>query len=220
VTAVLVDPRATDVTTDGVEARAIDATLECIARHGLSKTTIDDVAREAGCSRATLYRYFGSKRELVSRVVNAEAERVTAACRDAALAATTLDDAVVAVLLVAGRELAEHRALRFLADHEAEILLPHLTFSGGDRFLRDASEALAPCFAPWLGDRASRAAEWIARLGLMLWLSPTATAPVVLDDAVAVRAYAHEFIVPAIRPDTLHPAAPASKKGLPDGHHQ
>ena len=37
-----------------VEARAVAALLTCIARYGLAKTTLDDVAREAGCSRATL----------------------------------------------------------------------------------------------------------------------------------------------------------------------
>ncbi|MEX2255431.1 MAG: TetR/AcrR family transcriptional regulator [Acidimicrobiia bacterium] len=200
-TAALVEPRAGDpgsiaVGSNAIEARTIAATLACIARHGLSKTTIDDIAREAGCSRATLYRYFGTKVDLVSRVVSAEAERVTAVCRDAAADATTLDDAVYTVLLVAGRELADHPALRFVADFEPEILLPHLTFSGGDRFLADASRALAPCFEPFLGERAPRGAEWVARLGLALWLSPTA--PVSLHDAEGLRAYVHEFITPAL----------------------
>jgi AcrR family transcriptional regulator len=45
-----------------IEDRAVRATLACVARHGLAKTTFDDVAREAGCARATLYRYFGGKR--------------------------------------------------------------------------------------------------------------------------------------------------------------
>ena len=206
-TALVADPHVSD----GVEARAIEAALACIARHGLSKTTIDDIAREAGCSRATLYRYFGSKHDLVSRVVRAEADRVTAACRVAVADAATLDDAVVAVLLVAGREVAQHPALRFVADNESEILLPHLTFSGGDRFLRDASAVLAPWFEPWLGDRAPRAAEWVARLGLALWLSPTA--PVSLHDADALRVYVREFIVPAIRPITLDLTGTARRKG-------
>jgi len=189
---------------DGVEARAIEATLACVARHGLSKTTIDDVAREAGCSRATLYRYFDGKQDLVRRVVRAEAERVTADCHTAAVDAATLEDAVVAVLLVAGREVTQNPALRFVADNECEILLPHLTFAGGDRFLADASRALVPCFEPFLHRDASRAGEWVARLGLALWLSPTA--PVSLHDADALRGYAREFIVPAIRPVNLDPS--------------
>jgi AcrR family transcriptional regulator len=192
---------------EGIEARAIAATLACIARHGLSKTTIDDIAREAGCSRATLYRYFGSKQDLVTRVVQAEADRVARACRDAADAAATLEDAVVAVFLAVGRELAANESLRFVTDHEPEIILPHLTFSGGDHFLRDAADALGPALARWLGERAPRAAEWMARVCLTLWFSPTA--PVSLDDAVALRSYAQSFVVPAIQPD----AHLAAKKG-------
>ena len=55
-----------------VEARAGAALLTCIARYGLAKTTLDDVAREAGCSRATLYRYFDSKHDLVRRTTVGE----------------------------------------------------------------------------------------------------------------------------------------------------
>src|SRR5687768_12163722 len=45
-----------------LRARAAAALLACTARHGLAKTTLDDVAREAGCARASLYRHFGGKR--------------------------------------------------------------------------------------------------------------------------------------------------------------
>ncbi|MCJ7437269.1 MAG: TetR/AcrR family transcriptional regulator [Acidimicrobiia bacterium] len=186
---------------DRVETRAVDATLACIARHGLSKTTIDDIAREAGCSRATLYRYFGSRQELVTAAVHAEASRVASLVREVAGSATTLEDAVVGVLGVAGRELGEHPALRFVADVEPDQLLPYLTFAGGDRFLQDAAGAIAPCFARFLGDDAERAAEWVARIGLALWLSPTA--PVSLADAEALRGYVRAFVLPAIQPSHL-----------------
>jgi AcrR family transcriptional regulator len=181
---------------DRVEARALEATLACIARHGLSKTTIDDVAREAGCSRATLYRYFGSRRELVTVTVQTEALRVATLAHDAADAAEHLEDAVVAVLVVAGTELGEHPALRFVAEVEPEQVLPFLTFAGGDQFLHDAGAALAPCFERFLGADATRAAEWVARIGLALWLSPTA--PVSLTDPVALRGYVRAFVLPAL----------------------
>ena len=38
--------------------RIVDAALRCLARQGIAKTTVDDIAREAGLSRATLYRAF------------------------------------------------------------------------------------------------------------------------------------------------------------------
>ena len=64
-------------TSSGAEPRAVEAMLVCIARFGLSKTTLDDVARQAECSRATLYRYFDGKTALVRRTVAVELERMT-----------------------------------------------------------------------------------------------------------------------------------------------
>lgn len=191
-----------------VEHRAIEATLACIARHGLSKTTIDDIARQAGFSRATLYRYFGGKRDLVERLIDFESDRITRDLRAAADAEATLEDAVHAMFVTAGRELAEHEALRFVAAFEPELLLPHLTFAGGDVFLRDASEALAPALERFLGERAARAAEWIARMGLGLWMSPTA--PVSFTDESGLREYVHEIVVPAIRRVDLEPVLDAT----------
>src|SRR5271169_1891586 len=56
--------------------RLADAALRCIARQGIAKTTLDDVAREAGCSRATVYRVFpGGKDGLMSAVADTEVAR-------------------------------------------------------------------------------------------------------------------------------------------------
>ena len=53
----------------------LDAALACIARVGLAKTTLDDVAREAGCARATVYRCFPGKQQLLGALVDREARR-------------------------------------------------------------------------------------------------------------------------------------------------
>jgi AcrR family transcriptional regulator len=182
---------------ESIDARAIEATLACIARHGLTKTTIDDIAREAGCSRATLYRYFGSRQDLVAAAVRNEIARVVGLARAAAASAATLEDAVVGVLTVAEHELGEHPALRFVAEVEPELLLPYLTFARGDDFLRAAADALTPCFVRFVGDDATRAAEWVARIGLTLWLSPSA--PVALSDPRALRDYVRAFVLPAVQ---------------------
>ena len=52
----VVDPDAPVATTEAAD-RILDATLALIARWGVAKTALGDVAKEAGCSRATLYRY-------------------------------------------------------------------------------------------------------------------------------------------------------------------
>ena len=48
----------------------IEATYSCVARRGLAKTTVEDAAREARVSRATVYRIFpGGRDELIDAVV-------------------------------------------------------------------------------------------------------------------------------------------------------
>src|SRR5947208_16748259 len=55
------------------EQRIVDATTRCIARWGVAKTTLDDVAREAACSRATVYRLFpGGKDAVLEATVRAQ----------------------------------------------------------------------------------------------------------------------------------------------------
>jgi AcrR family transcriptional regulator len=178
-----------------IEERAVRATLNCIARHGLAKTTVDDVAREAGCARATLYRYFGGKRELVRITVAHEAASIAADIRVAGDAESTLEDAVVAMSVRAARDLREHQALQFVFAFEPELALPHVTFDAGNRFLAGAGAALAPALTRFVPpERAERAGEWLARVVLTHALSPTS--PIDLTDEAAARALVREFVVP------------------------
>src|SRR3954465_5760383 len=78
-----------------VQGRILDGALACIARVGLAKTTFDDVAREAGSSRATVYRYFSGRAALLAGLVEREADRLRAAVRDAVADASSLEDALI-----------------------------------------------------------------------------------------------------------------------------
>src|SRR5262249_55530927 len=148
-----------------VDARAVDALLTCIARFGLSKTTLDDVAREAGCSRATLYRYFDGKGALVKRVVDVELARMTARAVAAADAERSLADAVVALVVTSALDLVSHPALQFLLAHEPESILGQLAFGPGDRLLVRVGDAYAPAFTRWLSPAdARRGGGWLARI--------------------------------------------------------
>src|SRR3954471_10003835 len=89
-----------------LEDRVIDAALRCIARWGVAKTTLDDVARQAGCSRATVYRVVpGGKDGLVEPVGRAEASRFFAALAERLDAAADqgLEELLVAGMSEAGR---------------------------------------------------------------------------------------------------------------------
>jgi len=59
---------------DEARVRLVDAAERCFRKFGVAKTTLDDIASEAGVSRATVYRYFdGGRDEIVLEVVLREA---------------------------------------------------------------------------------------------------------------------------------------------------
>ena len=49
--------------------RILAATAEVLGSNGITKISLSDVATQAGVSRPTLYRYFGSKQELLGAFV-------------------------------------------------------------------------------------------------------------------------------------------------------
>ncbi|MET0378348.1 MAG: helix-turn-helix domain-containing protein [Spongiibacteraceae bacterium] len=63
----------TATTGDDVIQRVIDAAAICVDRIGLDATTVDDIAREASVSRATLYRRFGNREEILAELLRQQA---------------------------------------------------------------------------------------------------------------------------------------------------
>ncbi|BBX03662.1 putative transcriptional regulator, TetR [Mycolicibacterium moriokaense] len=49
--------------------RLLDAAERCLEVQGLAGTTMEDIARNAGVSRATVYRYFASREAVISGVI-------------------------------------------------------------------------------------------------------------------------------------------------------
>jgi TetR/AcrR family transcriptional regulator, repressor for uid operon len=60
---------------DAQRTRILDAFELCIQRSGFHRTTMQDVAKEAGMSAGNLYRYFPSKDALVSGMIGRDRER-------------------------------------------------------------------------------------------------------------------------------------------------
>ncbi|WP_427924970.1 TetR/AcrR family transcriptional regulator [Streptomyces sp. cg40] len=54
--------------------RIIDATARCIDRHGVTKTTLSDVAGELGVTRQTVYRHFDRISDIIGEVAAQGAE--------------------------------------------------------------------------------------------------------------------------------------------------
>lgn len=52
-----------------LEQAILQAAEECVVRYGIAKTTMEDVARGAGVSRATVYRYFDGRDALIEALI-------------------------------------------------------------------------------------------------------------------------------------------------------
>ena len=188
--------------------RVLDGALACVARVGLGKTTLDDVAREAGCARATVYRCFPGKQALFTAVLARELEALGARAIGAAAQTDSLADAIVAVILVGADTFHVHAALRFVVEHEQEILAPQLSFDRGSAVLRGAAVLIAPAFTRFLTPaRAERLGEWVARLTLSYLLNPSEL--VRLDDPARVRALVVDYVMPGVNHSVTAAAATA-----------
>lgn len=189
----------------GARATVVDAALRCIARFGVTKTTLDDVAREAGCSRATIYRAFpGGKDALGEAIVETEVARLLEAIDARIAGADDLEELLVAAMDETGDRITGHGALQFLLAHEPEVVLPRVAFSAFDTVLAVASAFLAPYLSPWLAaEDARRVGEWVTRIVMSYLLCPPAAAGSRdgshRPDEDYVRHLVQSFVLPGIR---------------------
>jgi len=178
--------------------RLVDGALRCLARQGIAKTTVDDIARAAGLSRATAYRCFPRGKEgILAAVVETEVARLFSSLAVVMGEAGDLEDVLVAGMVESARWLQGHEPLTYLLEHEPATVLPFVTFGGFDQVMRVASDLAAPFFARWLEpEQASRAAEWAVRIVMAYCSDPSPHAD--LTDPADTRALVRTFVLPGI----------------------
>jgi len=153
----------------------LQATYDCVARWGLAKTTVEDAAREAGVSRATVYRYFpGGRDELIGAVVGWEFTRFFLRLYDEVHDAETLEEVMERGLVFAHNAILEHEVLQKILVTEPEILLPRMTTEANE-----IHRLVAAFLAPYLvrhgmaeGTDLDQAADFLARMVLSYIGSP------------------------------------------------
>ena len=196
--AVALSDRPVAVALSDLEARVLDAAIICIARWGVAKTTLDDVAREAGCSRASVYRAFpGGKDALVQRLVQRELTGFFDRIESRLAAAGSLEDLAVGGIVEAGTSVLDHVALQYLLQYEPEAVLPHVSFHRFDEVLAVATDLASPHLERWLDPhQARRAAEWVTRVVVSHVMCPSPG--VDLRDEGSVRQLVRQFILPGL----------------------
>jgi AcrR family transcriptional regulator len=183
--------------------RVVDAALACFGRWGVAKTTLDDIAREAGCSRATVYRLFPGGKDVVLDAVAgrelrqffeglaAELER----CSD------DLEELLVAGVTFAARGIRDHGVLQLLLRHEPEVILPLVAFDRFDVVLDAAAAFCGPWLEPHVGSEwAPRAGEWLARMVLSYTFVPADGVDLV--DETDARRFVRTFVLPGLQKGT------------------
>lgn len=122
------------MTRDGpsaTHAAILDAALEVLGRVGIAKLALEEVATEAGVSRQTVYRHFGSRDGLLSAVIVREEEELLGLVDEATDGVDDVEEAVRVGLAAALHGAQQHPLLQRLLTSEPEALLPFLTLGSG-----------------------------------------------------------------------------------------
>jgi AcrR family transcriptional regulator len=108
----------------GVRQRLLTSTYTCVSRYGLAKTTVEDVVKDSGVSRATIYRHFpGGREELLRETVGWEIGRYFIRLADHVQDDPDLAHLLEDGLVFARRSLLEHELLQKILVTEPERLL-------------------------------------------------------------------------------------------------
>jgi AcrR family transcriptional regulator len=174
---------------DGRRAAAIEriyaAATELIYSEGIDAFNVDAVAAQTHCSRATIYRYVGGKKDIREAVLARAGARIVDTVR-ASVEGRTGPDRVLTAIEVAVKEIR--------ADPAGQLFLDSARI-GGWNWLT-ASDAVADFASELTGiaDDDPHAAQWIVRMVLSLMLLPG-------TDSRAEHQMLQRFVAPAFAED-------------------
>jgi AcrR family transcriptional regulator len=169
--------------------RILDAAAELFAERDAAAVGMHEIARAAGCSRATLYRYFENREALHTAFVNREAYRLFGELSDDIEGVADPAERLVAGVTSALRTVRDSPALAsWFAANEPPI--------GGE--MAEQSEVinvLTAAFVNSLGpdepDVVERRARWLVRVITSLLLFPG-------RDEADENQMLHDFVVPTV----------------------
>ena len=188
---------------ESTQERLLDAAMQCFTQIGIAKTSIQDVARVAGVSRGTVYRYFVDRQALIEATVESGAKHYYAEAAAAMDPLDTLAEQVGAFAEVLSRTLVEHRTRSRLMDGDSGWL--RLIASDREASLRRSVGFLRPYVrtAKERGEVArdvdeQEASEWLARLVMSFTTLQTGVS-FDIDKPKAVRRFVERYAVSGLR---------------------
>lgn len=179
--------------------RILDAAEKLFTERDAAGVGMNDVAKAAGCSRATLYRYFDSRDALFAAYVKREAERLYRQLTERIGGLADPEERLIEGTVTALRSVRENPALSSWFAATARPI-------GGDVAQRsEVVGALVEAFVRSLGDgeqdeHIEPRARWLVRVLTSLLVFPP-------RDEAEERAMLRDFVVPVVltRPSTPGP---------------
>ena len=160
----------------------LDAVERCVRRYGWSRTSPQDVAREAGVNRTTIYRVLGAKdaifRSLIAREVHRLIDHAVRLCSELRERGVGGADAIVELTAAAIEQVRDDPTLAKLLADEPELVASFMR-DGIPGVLERFTDALGPLLGVAMnsGIVAKRdprvMTEWMVRMGLSLLFAPT-----------------------------------------------
>jgi len=141
-----------EVVQNEVVQQILDAGSAWLTRFGNEKTTIQDVAQASGISRATIYRYFPGRAQLLQAITDYDQARQLQEVRIRAAAAASMEEALAIAAEVLWVAALRFRTSEHLANRDRG-LANYLVFRRADR-----SEWITELIRPYV-QRAREAGE-------------------------------------------------------------
>lgn len=173
--------------TEAAAERIMDAAGDLFTRHDAAAVGMNEIARAAGCSRATLYRYFENRDVLYTAYVHRETHRLFGEIGERLAGVTDPHDRITEGALAALHRVRETPAL---ASWFASTARP----IGGEMAERsDVIRALVQAFLAATGDRddVELRARWLVRVLISLLQFPG-------RDEADERLMLETFVVPMV----------------------
>lgn len=171
--------------------RILDAAERVFAERGVAATEMTHIARTAGCSRATLYRYFEGKDELRLAYMHRETRRIAHGVAEQVRHITDDRQRLVEAITVTLREVRAKPALATWFSHPDSGLTAELAGS---------SPVLLTVCAAFLGDPADpdvqARAKWLVRIIVSLLSAPAGDAA---EERRAIERFAAPVLLSAVR---------------------
>lgn len=155
----------------------LDAACRSVERFGWARTTMRDIAREAGVERTTIYRHVGSMSDVYRLMVAHELHKLVRTVPGSVPAGADGPAMVVELLAAAVEYCLDHPVLTKVIGDEPELVASFLA-DGVPSIIERLSELLVPTVevamrSGLLAQRdAAAITQWIARIGLSLLVAP------------------------------------------------